>query len=198
VDLDRFGISDDHRAGRLKLTIAKFYRVTGASTQRMGVKPDIGLPSSTDDEDVGETAAPNALPWDQISSVSYHQAGNLQDILPVLQSRHHERMAHSAALKALGKEFDLIRKQQHDTDVSLNEADRRAHQKAQEKARLAAVNKRLAAYGRPPVDSLDDLDEDSLPDTLLNEAAEVMADMRAVESDTATASAAKTAETGAQ
>ena len=53
--------------GQLKLTIAKFYRVSGQSTQNRGVIPDISFPSLFDPKEIGESSLPNALPYTEIS-----------------------------------------------------------------------------------------------------------------------------------
>src|SRR3546814_16079103 len=52
--------------GELKLTLAKFYRVSGQSTQHQGVLPDIDYPSIIDTKEIGESALPEAMPWDTI------------------------------------------------------------------------------------------------------------------------------------
>ena len=66
-DLDRF-IRGSEDYGQLTLTIGKYYRVTGESTQHRGVIPDIELPSPWDVENVGESTRDTALPWDRIQS----------------------------------------------------------------------------------------------------------------------------------
>jgi carboxyl-terminal processing protease len=58
--------SEKSRAGSLKVTIQKFYRIAGGSTQLKGVVPDIHLPSRLDVLDIGEGAAKNPLPYDTI------------------------------------------------------------------------------------------------------------------------------------
>ncbi|MCA9064754.1 MAG: PDZ domain-containing protein, partial [Planctomycetaceae bacterium] len=52
--------------GALKLTISQFYRVNGESTQTMGVRSDVVLPSLLNHRDIGEDALDNALPFDTI------------------------------------------------------------------------------------------------------------------------------------
>ncbi|MEM9057909.1 MAG: S41 family peptidase, partial [Pseudomonadota bacterium] len=65
-DLNRYARSKTEGLGQLTLTIGKYYRVTGGSTQHRGVVPDIAMPSAVDTEEVGESTRPTALPWDQI------------------------------------------------------------------------------------------------------------------------------------
>ena len=57
--------------GQLTVTIGKFYRVTGESTQHRGVEPDVALASPISLKDVGESALDDALPWDRIQSASF-------------------------------------------------------------------------------------------------------------------------------
>ncbi|MGB0360710.1 MAG: carboxy terminal-processing peptidase, partial [Endozoicomonas sp.] len=75
--------------GQLKLTLAKFYRVSGQSTQNRGVIPDLTFPSLYDGRDIGEDTLPDALPWDIISSASFLPYANFGPYLPELE-RHHE------------------------------------------------------------------------------------------------------------
>ena len=49
------------------MTVGKFYRVTGESTQHRGVEPDIALPSYIGKDEIGESSLEHALPWDRIA-----------------------------------------------------------------------------------------------------------------------------------
>src|SRR5690606_39062968 len=61
--------------GQLTLTIGKFYRVNGGSTQHRGVVPDIEMPSLIDPEVVGESSRDSALPWNQIEPTDFRPTG---------------------------------------------------------------------------------------------------------------------------
>lgn len=63
--------SDKKAAGDLKVTIQKFYRIAGGSTQLKGVEPDVKLPSIRDVLDIGEASAENPLPYDTIPAKKY-------------------------------------------------------------------------------------------------------------------------------
>src|SRR5690625_2846936 len=76
IDLDR-GLRAKEHGGRLKLTIAKFYRINGHSTQLRGVEPDILLPSAIDGERFVESASETSLPWDEIRAVPFLPRSNL-------------------------------------------------------------------------------------------------------------------------
>src|SRR5690606_1831903 len=75
--LDRVMRGDN--IGQLTLTIGKYYRVTGDSTQHRGVIPDIQLPSRVDPEAVGESNRDTALPWDRIQATRYESMSALQE-----------------------------------------------------------------------------------------------------------------------
>lgn len=179
IDLNRLDHSGEKpTAGRLKLTIAKFYRITGQSTQRVGVKPDIALPSATDDQLIGEIAEPNALPWDHIASVPFQSAGDIQQWVPILEKRHTARMTTDPALQAVTDEYRQLRVQRARTEVSLNEKIRLQQREHSDQIQLAAINRLLIAYDRKPIQSLGKVDEDKLPDPLLKETARIVTDMR--------------------
>ncbi len=71
VDLNHFIKNPEEEHGKLKTTIAQFFRVSGGSNQNKGVIPDIIFPTAIDIEDHGERSLDNALPWDQVKSAKY-------------------------------------------------------------------------------------------------------------------------------
>ncbi len=182
VDLERFSLSPSAPGGRLKLTIAKFYRINGDSTQRHGVMPDIELPSMLLSDEIGEASQKTALAWDEITPARYRPQGELKELLPVLRQKHKERVAENKAYQALLEEFRQIRALQERTSVPLHGETRRREREMAEKAQLDALNARLAAYDLPPVEALDELDEDSIPDTLLESTAAMVADLSVLRS----------------
>jgi len=131
--------------GALKLTIKKFYRPSGASTQKKGVIPDIVLPSvANESKDIGESALENPLPWDTIASTKYDQFNLVEPYLPELRKRSAERVAADKEYGYVREDIDLFKKQQADKTLSLNEQKRlkeqdeaEARQKARDKERLA-------------------------------------------------------------
>ena len=178
VGLDRFGVGDAQTpTGRLKLTIAKFYRVNGESTQLEGVTPDLEMPYPHVNAETGERAAEKALPWDTIRSADYRRDGSLDAFLLELRRRHDQRLKRDPALISVREEAERIQQARAQTRVSLNEETRRAEIEAREAARLAAVNEQLRAYGREPVETVEAIDREDLPDVLLDEGVEVLADL---------------------
>jgi len=192
VDLDRFGFKPEQSAGRLKLTIAKFYRINGASTQRKGVMPDITLPAPVfGDDELGEDSAKTALPWDEIRPVPYRPEGQLGDILPLLRERHEARTSQDPAFQALLAEYDQLKDIRSRKTLVLNERVRAEERAKLESKQLELINRRLKAYGMPPIKSLDGFDQDKqIPDTLLESAAAVVADLSELQQSSGAAATA--------
>ena len=176
VDLDRFSNDPSVDTGRLKMTIAKFYRITGSSTQKRGVEPDISLPSAMDADEIGERAADNPLPWDEIDPVDYTRIDELSRAVSLLGERHEERVREHAAYQALLDELEQIREARKQTEVSLNRAQREQEREQRNEGRLAKANEHRRIQGLEPLDSVDELEREDDPDTLLDVSAEIMAD----------------------
>ena len=184
IGLDRFGVgSEAFPSGRLKLTIAKFYRINGASTQLEGVTPDLYMPSPTRDHAMGERAADNPLPWDTIQSAEFERLSRLDGVINELRRRHQRRLDTEPALRSVAAEAQRLSEQREQTEVSLNREVRRAEIEANEAARLDAINDQLAAYDRPRVDSLEAISATELPDVIRDEAVAVVGDLIRLKAD---------------
>jgi len=133
--------------GHLKITEAKFYRISGGSTQHKGVIPDITFPSPVDKTEIGEDALPEALPWDQISSVPHTRYGKLASIISKVQLQHDNRMVSHPEYQALLKEIEFLNSVKEQITVSLNKAARKAELAALREQELAYVNLRRLAQG---------------------------------------------------
>ncbi|MDW8310000.1 MAG: carboxy terminal-processing peptidase [Verrucomicrobiales bacterium] len=138
------GLTND--PGQLKITIQKFYRPSGASTQLRGVIPDIVLPSVWNySRDIGEDALENPLPWDTIPPARFEPINLLTPSeLSELLLRSSARVATNQDFIYLREDIELFRKQQNEKTVSLNEQERlrereeaRARQEARDKERRA-------------------------------------------------------------
>lgn len=131
--------------GALKVTIKKFYRASGTSTQLKGVVPDIVLPSIfNESKDIGETALDNPLAWDTIPSAKYEALNLVSPYLPDLRKRSAGRVSTDKDFDYVREDIEQYRKLQADKTVSLNEKQRlqekeeaEARQKARDKERLA-------------------------------------------------------------
>jgi len=152
INLDRFGQGDKAaRLGELKMTIAQFFRINGGTTQLRGVTPDIKLPSMTDADSFGESSFDNALPWVAIKPAVYIPAGELKEIVPLLDKKHEARIAKDKDFAYLLEDIALVKKQRKDNSISLNETVRRKERDAQE-ARAKLREARLAANAVPSGD----------------------------------------------
>src|SRR5450830_744011 len=145
LNLDRFAQGDKARLGELKMTIAQFFRINGGTTQLRGVTPDIKLPVIADAENFGESSYDNALPYTVIKPAVYIPAGEVKDIVPLLQKRYEARVAKDKDFQYLVDDINYVKKQRKDNLISLNETARRKERDEQEKraklreARLAAA-----------------------------------------------------------
>ncbi|WP_257284830.1 carboxy terminal-processing peptidase [Endozoicomonas sp. SESOKO1] len=174
--------------GQLKLTLAKFYRVSGQSTQNRGVIPDIIFPSLYDGRDIGEDTLPDALPWDNISPVSYRPYANLGPYLPELQKKHENRTRKNADFVYLHEMKDYFEHYENLKKVSLNQEKRQLELQTMRSQRLAIENRLRKSNGQPLLNNLDELEEinnqeleqkkkDKEPDAFLQEAGVILTDM---------------------
>jgi carboxyl-terminal processing protease len=149
--------------GELKLTLAKFYRVSGQSTQHQGVIPDIQYPDIMDTKEIGESALPEALPWDSIKPAIKPELDPIKPFLAELQSRYENRTAKNADFTFARQRLQLSQKLMEETTVSLNESKRRAQHSDIESKQLAIENSLRKAKGETLLSKLKVEDEDALP-----------------------------------
>lgn len=149
--------------GELKLTLAKFYRVSGQSTQHQGVLPDIGYPSIIDTKEIGESALPEAMTYDTIKPAIKPAVDPFKPFLAQLQSRHDVRSAKDAEFVFIEEKLALAKKLMSEKTVSLNEAERRKQHADIESQQLTMENVRRKAKGEEPLKELKKEDEDALP-----------------------------------
>ena len=137
--------------GQLNLTIAKFYRISGNSTQHKGVLPDISYPSLIPMDKYGEDTEPSALPFDIINKSTYAPAGNFASVLPQLKKLHDQRMSTSADYKYLMEDVAEMKKNEAETSVTLNEAALKKEHDEDDKKQLDRTNLKRAALGLRPL-----------------------------------------------
>jgi len=161
-------IPDQDKVGQLNLTTQKFYRVTGSSTQNKGVTPDISFPSPFDPQQFGESARPNALPWDVIRKADYQPAVNVSDKLVANLSRdYQERLKYDVSLKKYAGDVEEARKNYGETRISLNESERRTQmEEAKKKSADIPLDTKVTQEGLP-VDDLTSLKDEPLREGLL-------------------------------
>jgi len=180
--LDRIIQAPD--AGQLTLTIGKYYRVTGDSTQNRGVIPDIPLPSGIPLEAVGENTRETALPWDRIETTDFRPRPSLDSEIVLLNENQRIHAANDPDFTFLREDFEARVEGWNEHTVSLNIETRKAEQKAEEQARLDRINERRAALGLAPLSSIEELSTEENPvspaEILLDQAARTVAEMSAV------------------
>ncbi|AGF76829.1 C-terminal processing peptidase-1 [Desulfocapsa sulfexigens DSM 10523] len=109
--------------GALKVTIQKFYRVNGGSTQYKGVEPDIVLPSLFQHLESGEQYLDYSLPWDQVEPVSYARYGSTPVDLAMLEAKSRKRVQQDEGLQVIADEADKASERVKKTTISLKLSD---------------------------------------------------------------------------
>jgi len=178
VPLDRW--SQRPVNGQLTVTIGKFYRVTGESTQHRGVEPDVPLPSAIDMKEVGESALDSALPWDRIAGVPFRADRREEPPATDLTNEEGARSQKDPDYRWLVANIAAIDTIREQKTVSLNLATRKEERAQRDAQTLARENSRRAAKGQPSVkttEELEKLDKDAEPDIVLTQAAEIMGDI---------------------
>jgi carboxyl-terminal processing protease len=174
--LDRLMRGTDN--GQLTLTIGKYYRVTGESTQHRGVIPDIELPSMVDASTVGESTRETALPWDRIQPTRFRADPALAAQIDDLRAHQQLRASNDPEFSYLLSDIAAIKEINAQKSVSLNLDGRIAENKRLEEGRLARENARRAALGLDPLASIEELEDTETSDAiLLRQAARIVAEI---------------------
>lgn len=156
LPLDRWvGFGFDGDPGNLKLTVQKFYRIAGGSTQKKGVVPDITLPSLLDYMELGERTLPSCLPYDEVNRVDYDNYNLTAPYVAELTRRSAQRIAQSKDFSYVREDIELLKKRLADKSISLNE-DARKKEKADLLAQ-AATRKQERSHRSVPRDKVYDL-----------------------------------------
>jgi len=169
-DLDRslalpFFNSNRPPAGAIKLTIQKFYRVSGGSTQLNGVESDIVLPSRTDSPKIGEGAFKNPLGYDEVAPVAFKPSPNAGELfLAELRDRSARRITADPEFLYVSEDMQRFRERLEKNSITTN-MEARKKELADDKARTEARKAERLARG-PLIDAkvwqitLDDVKND--------------------------------------
>ena len=141
--------------GQLKLTSAKFYRISGASTQHRGITPDIVYPSLYDKNKIGEDCLDTALPWDTIAGTSHRRYKNFAPLIPLLNDMHLKRMEADPDYLYLQGMTEHLAQVRSKTEVSLNHTVRVQDQKQVRQKRLELENRLRSAKDKPLLEDLE-------------------------------------------
>lgn len=123
--MDEAKVAYAYDPGGLKITIGKFYRPSGASTELRGVASDIVLPSKSDLSRIGEAELDDPLPWDTISPVPFQAVNRVAAYRAALKERSSQRMAGNRAFSNLRQEVATLKERLASGRMPLNEAERR-------------------------------------------------------------------------
>jgi carboxyl-terminal processing protease len=105
--------------GQLKLTVSKFYRIAGGTTQKNGLIPDIILPSLYDYFEIGESRLPNALPPDEIAPASYTPLNRILPHITRLQQLSQDRISKQPEFQFIKEDIEVLKAKLEDKSVSL-------------------------------------------------------------------------------
>jgi len=168
--------------GQLKLTVAKFYRISGGSTQHIGVLPDIVLPSLIDPEVVGEDTYTSSLPWTTISKALYTPSGIVtRDDIAILKKQFSEQSAKDKAYQSYMSDLATLNRIRKKKSVALQEKS------------FEADNKTLKAIQERWGDADAETGKKKKTDFILQKTAGIMNDLVALKSRNAAAPALKPA-----
>lgn len=177
VDLNRLMPREKERLGQVKLTVAKFYRISGGSTQHAGVTPDVPFASAIPEDEYGESAEPTALPFDQIAPVT-HRGAPLEDLLlQTLRYKSALRLEKSQEYQWYLEDIEMNRRKRLDGTVTLNEEEMKEERRREEERQLMKLNAMRQKKGLKPLEKLSDRPKDEKDeDFLLTEAGYILAD----------------------
>lgn len=159
VDLGRFVRGGDDKLGRLRLTMAQFFRVNGGSTQFRGVVPDIVFPSASGSEEHGERGLDNALPWARIDAADYRPRGI--GSIKKYREEHQKRIQNDPGFKYLKEETDLLVELRERDTVSLLESRRKHEWDGREARRKDRKNRLRVSRGLPPLSDSEEVEQES-------------------------------------
>ncbi|MEM0911606.1 MAG: carboxy terminal-processing peptidase [Pseudomonadota bacterium] len=169
----------ENKLGAVQYTMAKFYRISGGSTQHKGVLPDISYPSPIVPEEWGESREENALPWDSIQKAKYNQVTDSHRMIDMLTAKHNARALKDPEFQYIFQDIEEYKENKDKNYISLVASERIAENEASDIKRLNRINERLDRLGLTKIESLDD----DLPEVLddidpfLDEAIQITGDM---------------------
>ena len=164
--------------GRLKMTSAKFYRVSGKSTQHKGVEPDIWFPQIYRTQNTGESALDGALLWDHIEATRYAAYMSLQPMIKPLDDAYKKRAEDSFGIKYLTQRIQLAESLSDQKTLSLNLSERLKTDTAFNQEELTLENNYRKQKGEEPLASLEDIDpeKEEIKEILTDQAEHIAAD----------------------
>jgi carboxyl-terminal processing protease len=178
IDLNKIVPVSNKKMGQIKMTVAKFYRITGNSTQRLGVQPDIEFPSPYDTDEMGERAKPSALAFDKINTTQFSKVREYEDIIKMLLKKHDYRMKTDSEYQIHLDEIAEFNSNQSKKTVSLNENQRKEERKLAADRRKKREEERAKLTGIKIEDKKEvEAVKKSEPDFDLKESGRILTDL---------------------
>ncbi len=163
--------------GQINLTMAKFYRVNGSSTQHKGVMPDVVFPSIYPLDKIGEDTEKSALPWDVIPRSNFNPVADLSPLKTELVNRHKARMDKSTDYKLLVQDIEDMQKRDKETSIILNQAKLKAERDSLEAKSLERTNLIRTSRGLAPLKKGEKVKKEETYDFIEDESLKVIVDM---------------------
>ena len=196
IDLNNM-IQFNHKTlGQVKITLAKFYRITGNSTQHKGVTPDILFPGLYDDSKFGEDASEFALPWDQIEPAKqikivdtkqdaenpkiiqqnkdFILIGKQDKQISVLLDKHNKRIATNPEYKYLLEDIALMKKNDAENYITINEKAYKAKTDEGNNLKKQREEARKKLYGTKDIKQVKDSSDKKAAVDILDEDGEII------------------------
>ncbi len=189
IDLNNYVKGNKYTLGKLKITMAQFFRVNGDSTQHRGVVPDIIYSTSVNSDDQGERSFANALPWAKISAAKFTPSNQLPVNIDDIELRHEMRIKTDSGFNFILAQTKLRQEVMKKKVLSLLESKRKIEREMRKKNRNERLNEFRVSRGMKVAslteDSAKDDDEnerlsDELHQILLREAATILVDLSRV------------------
>lgn len=177
VGLDQFLPGDDVKLGQLKLTLAKYYRVTGSSTQNIGVVPDVAFPSLFDPTEFGEASEPNPLPWDQVNSASFRPTAQVSpELVAILNKMFLNDLKQDNQLAEMVKNIEKAKADRAITTISLNYEKRKQEMDAERAISNSSMDEEIEE-SELVTSNVKDLPEKLKKDAYLKESLKLLGEM---------------------
>ena len=119
-NLDDFPTGSTEKLGAVKVTVQKFYRINGTSTQLKGVVPDVVLPDAYAELDLGEKESDGPLPYDEIAKADYKLYNDGKLNVSKIASESAKRTAKDNSFKLLTQQAAYVKKNKDESIVNLN------------------------------------------------------------------------------
>ena len=187
VDLNHFIKNPKVDHGKLKTTIAQFFRVSGGSNQSRGIIPDIIFPTAINIEDHGERSLENSLPWDEVEPARYIKVSAPLKDYKIIRSLHEDRVNSDKAFKLLLEQLEFVKKSNDKKTTSLKKSKRKTERAQVLDMKHELENELRVVQGLEPLPERDDTleidefeeenDEDKPHDVLLQETVRILYDL---------------------